>query len=266
MRHALAISLALLLSAAPALADSKTDTLVKSLREDSSFKVRAKAAEILAKGGDVSAVPALVKSLKDDSNEVVRAAAAAALGALASAANDQEALKALKEAASKDPSALVKGEAQKASERFPTATPVPLSAGGYLIGDVYVELGKFSDNTKLDDPAMATRFQKFLDGELAAAGKKASAPPKGKKPLTLAGTILKAESKVTGKTTSVSVNLSITVTREASIVAVVSKSGSIEYDGKISSSEEASARADVIEALTVGAYEEINKNLPKWWK
>jgi HEAT repeat protein len=228
--------------------------------------VRAKAAELLAKSTDASATPALVKALQEDANEVVRAAAAAALGSRAASASDPEALKALKEASTKDASALVKGEALKAFEHLSPATPAVATPapGGYMIGDVYVELGNFTNTSKIADPALVTSFQKLLDRQLAGKGVRASAPPKGKKAITLAGSIQKIEAKATAKTTAVSLGISLTITREASLLGIISKEAAIEFDGKISSSEEADGRAEVLEALVPSVYEDVNKKLPKW--
>jgi DNA-binding NarL/FixJ family response regulator len=255
------IALVVALRGATALADAKTDALTRSLREDSSFKVRAKAAELLAKRADLSAIPALVEALKKDDNEVVRASAAAALGVLAGPGGDAESLKALKAAASGDASSLVRAEAEKAAARFPAATTA--SSGGFLVSGVYLELGKFTNTSKVSDPALVSKFQSSLQEQLSSAGKPQSAPPKGKRGIKIDGAIQRVELK-TGKTPTLTVALSVTVTREASILAIISKEGSLPYDEKPSPGEEQSGREEIVQALVEGAYQDIGKNLAKW--
>lgn len=75
-------ALGLLLVASPLLAaEDKIDFLAEKLKENTSFKVRLKAAVMLGRMGDARAVRPLCRALDDD-NYVVRGAAARALGNL----------------------------------------------------------------------------------------------------------------------------------------------------------------------------------------
>jgi HEAT repeats len=262
MRRSLRALLFLLLCiSAPAFADSNVNLLIDSLKNDSSFKVRAKAAEIIGKKGDASSVAALVEALLKDENEVVRASAANALATLVGASGNAEALKALKTASEKDASALVKTEATKAAARFVVA---PVSAGGYLINDVYVELGKFTNNTKITDPALLSQFQKLLDKQLSSAGKKVTSAPSGKKTLILDGSIKKCEAKSSEKSTELTLSVSIIVTREKAFLASFEQNASIELDAKPTPSDESSGRQDLMDALVPATYSDLNKNLSRW--
>lgn len=252
----------LLLVSMPVFADSNVSLLIDSMKNDSSFKVRAKAAEIIGKKGDVSAVPALIEVLLKDENEVVRASAANALAALVGASGNAEALKALKTASEKDASALVKAEALKAAGRFVVA-PVA-SSGGYVVNDVYVELGKFTNNTKITDPALLSQFQKLLDKQLSTTGKKVTSAPTGKKTLTLDGSIKKIEAKSSGKSTELTLSVSIIVTREKAFLASFEQNASIELDAKPTPSDESSGRQDLMDALVPATYSDLNKNLSRW--
>ena len=249
----------LLFLSMPVFADSNVTLLIDSLKNDSSFKVRAKAAEIIGKKGDSTAIAALIEALLKDENEVVRASAANALATLAGASGNAEALKALKAASDKDASPLVKAEALKASGRFVVA-----SAGGYMVNDVYVELGKFTNNTKITDPALLSQFQKLLDKQLSSSGKKMTAAPIGKKTLTLDGSIKKIEAKSAGKVTELTLSVSIIVTREKAFLASFEQNASIELDAKPTPSDESSGREDLMDALVPATYSDLNKNLSRW--
>ncbi len=98
----------ILLLLAPAARADRIDSLAESLRNDSSYKVRAQAAIVLGKLGDKRAVPPLIDALRDD-EEAVRSVAANSLGRL----GDPQALDALR-ARMDDPSLGVRGAAGKA--------------------------------------------------------------------------------------------------------------------------------------------------------
>lgn len=247
----------MLIASVVAAADSNITILTDSLRKDSSFKVRAKAAEVLAKKGDASAIPALIEALQKDESEVVRAAAAAALGTLGPSFNSTDAKSALKTASEKDASSLVKTEAKKAFDKFPAAG----SSGGYMVDEVYVQLGKFTNNTKINDPALITRFETLLDKQLASTGKKVSAPPSGKKPLTLDGSIKKLESTSKGEIT---LEISVIVTREKAFLGSISQNASIDYGGKLSAAEEQSGRQELMDALVPAAYGDLKPKIKGW--
>lgn len=265
MRRALfgcSLLLSLLLSLPVFAMDAKTEALTKTLKTDSNFKVRAKAAQILGKSGDADAIPALIEALKKDSEELVRAYAAQSLGLLAGTSGSADAQKALTAAASGDSSKAVRSEAENALSKFPAATPTP--GGGYLVGDVFIQLGKFTNTSKVADPSLIKKFQSQLEVELSTSGKKASSPPKGKKTLTLDGSVQKVEAKSGGGATALTLGLSVTVTRDRSILAIVQKEATIEYDGKLSSREEVSGREELLETLIPETYKDVKKNLPKW--
>jgi hypothetical protein len=80
MRRRAAASLALLVAACAALAESQVEYAIRALRQDSSMKVRAQAAIVLGQRGAAAAVPALVEALQEDGAPAVRIAAASALG------------------------------------------------------------------------------------------------------------------------------------------------------------------------------------------
>jgi hypothetical protein len=243
----------------PVFADSNVALLIDSMKNDSSFKVRAKAAEIIGKKGDTTAIAALIEALNTDDNEVVRASAAKALATLAGASGNAEALKALQTASVKDASSLVKAEALKAAGRFVVA-PI----GGYLVNDVYVELGKFTNTTKIIDPALLAQFQKLLDKQLSSTGKKLAAAPTGKKTLTLNGSIKKIEAKSSGKATELTLSVSIIVTHEKAILASFEHDASIELDAKPTPSDESSGREDLMNALVPATYSDLNKTISRW--
>jgi hypothetical protein len=267
MRRLLSILLFVCFASFTAYADNTVNLLIDSLKKDSSFKVRAKAAEIIGKKGDASAIPALIEALNKDANEAVRATAATALANLGATSNNADAAKALKTASEKDSSSIVRAEAAKALAKFPAAaTPAPAGGGGgYVINDVYLEIGKFTNNTKVVDPDLLTQFQKLLAEELATKGKKVSAAPAGKKTLTLDGTIKKIEAKVDKKgDTTLTVAVSVIVTREKAFLASFEQSGDIGYEGKLSASDESDGRKTLMEALVPATYSDINKNLSRW--
>jgi hypothetical protein len=103
----------------------RVDDLTRTLREDSSYKVRTQAALVLGKLGDARAVEPLIAALRDD-NEAVRAAAAAALGQLGDG-RGATALAGLRQ----DSSSLVRMSVEKALARLGTqATPARPPGGG----------------------------------------------------------------------------------------------------------------------------------------
>jgi hypothetical protein len=260
MRRSLqALVFLLLFISMPLFADNNVKLLLDSLKNDSSFKVRAKAAEIIGKKGDITAVSALIEALLKDENEVVRASAANALATLVGPSGNPDALKALKTAADKDTSSLVKAEALKASGRFVLA-----STGGYMINDVYVELGKFTNTTKIIDPALLAQFQKLLDNQLSSTGKKMTSAPLGKKALTLDGSIKKIEAKSSGKSTELTLVVSIIVTREKAFLGAFEKDASLELDAKPTAADESSGREELMDVLVPATYNDLNKTISRW--
>ncbi|HEX2572178.1 MAG TPA: HEAT repeat domain-containing protein [Polyangia bacterium] len=102
----------------------RVDDLTRTLREDSSYKVRTQAALVLGKLGDARAVEPLIAALRDE-NEAVRAAAAAALGQIGDG-RGSAALAGLRQ----DSSSLVRMSAEKALARLGTQTQPTHPPGG----------------------------------------------------------------------------------------------------------------------------------------
>ncbi len=109
-----AVSLALLLAAAGALAETQVEYAVRALRQDSSMKVRAQAAIVLGQRGGAEAVSALLEALQKDGSPAVRIAAASALGRLGDAA----AKPSLELAIRTDRDAKVRAAAQRALDEW----------------------------------------------------------------------------------------------------------------------------------------------------
>jgi hypothetical protein len=146
MEIALAALVALMMHAAPALADN-VDALIGQL-DDGSDKIRLSAALNLAKLGDPRAIDPLVRRLQSDGEKNVRGAAAKGLGQLVTAsvkgALRASAVKALNDAAANDSSAFVQAQASNALTTLGTgpSSPPPRPGGG-----IYVNIGPMSSKT-----------------------------------------------------------------------------------------------------------------------
>jgi hypothetical protein len=106
----------------------RVDDLARTLREDSSYKVRTQAALVLGKLKDARAVEPLIESLRD-SNETVRAAAVSSLGQL----GDARATAAL-EGLRQDSSNIVRMSVEKALANLATVPARPSGGGGAAAG------------------------------------------------------------------------------------------------------------------------------------
>lgn len=121
----------------------KVEELSKTLREDTSYKVRVQAALLLGKLGDKAAAPALIAALSDE-NKMVRAIAAQSLGAIGAAAAGP----ALKKLLEKESDTFVRGQAEKAL--------LALAASGTTKrARFYVSLGTFTGGVKAATADMA---------------------------------------------------------------------------------------------------------------
>jgi hypothetical protein len=167
-----ALGLAVLLGGAGvAGAADNTGSLMRQLREDTSYKVRLSAALQLGKRGDRRAIPALVGALGDEVS-TIRAVAAGALGKLVDAKVDasvrRQALARLVELRNSDPEKTVREAARGAVEAIERieerAAPRPLK------NSIYVRVDEVGDSTRaLDAEARATLTEMteaaLLDGD-----------------------------------------------------------------------------------------------------
>jgi hypothetical protein len=111
---------------------------MRALREDSSMKVRAQAAFVLAQRGSREAVPALCRALGEDGAAPVRVAAATALGRLGGGG----AVAALREAIARDRDEAVRAAASRAlDDLVRDARTVTLEAVAGRTGDARVRAG-----------------------------------------------------------------------------------------------------------------------------
>jgi hypothetical protein len=156
----------------------------------------------------------------------------------------------------------------KGADATPTASPSPATetptpAGKvYALGGAYLKLGAFSNSAKKADPSLGTTYQSAISRQVSKG--KLSAPPAGKIPITVSGAVTKAETKKSGSGATVSVHLSLQVTRENVLLASFSKNASSEYDSMPSSSEEKEARAELVKMLSDLLWNDLQKSLPKF--
>ena len=149
----------LLLLPRPARAD-QVDKLIGQLQRSSDYKVRLSAALNLAKIGDKRSIPVFITALKD-SDKTVRGVAAASLGKLISSSTPKDrrnqAITALKLAASKDGNAFVRKQAQKA---YDSLKRLGGSGGGSVAaGSTYVNIGGMAASTSNASSVKATMRQ-----------------------------------------------------------------------------------------------------------
>jgi hypothetical protein len=159
----IAVMLAVIARAAPALADNVSE-LVRQLESDDSDKVRLSAALNLTKLGDPRAIRPFAKALGNDPDKTVRGAAAGGLGKLVTDKTDAKIRKAavavLTQARDSDDSSFVRDEADKALRA------IGVTAGGARVqspapgGAIYVNIGPMASKT--GDAAVDARLKALM--------------------------------------------------------------------------------------------------------
>jgi hypothetical protein len=159
-------------------------------------------------------------------------------------------------------SSVPQAELSPVSPTPPTATPAPGSgAKAYSVNGVLVSLGGFTNKTK--DPSLTSKFQSAVSRNLSSAGKLTTSAG-GKGPLTISGSIVKVETKTSGGKTSVSVGVSLQITRDSALLGAIYKEGASEFSGTITAAEEKAGQDAVIKDLADNVFSSFKASLNKF--
>jgi len=185
---------------AAAAAEDVYTTAKRDIITHEDFRVRVSAALLLGKSHDASARAPLERALSD-SSPAVRIAAAAALGAL----GEKEAVSALEQQASKEPSESVKSQIKTSIERLKAPATPSLAGASYL-----VQLGTMKNSTSVRGEALAqvlhqatktkaSAIPKVVVAEASDAAVLKEATTKKLPVLALDGTVLKITQGTSGQ-------------------------------------------------------------------
>lgn len=260
---ALAALVAVMLPAAPALADNVA-TLIGQL-SDSSDKIRLSATLNLTKLGDPRAIAPLIERLKNDDEKNVRGAAAKGLGSLVT---DQvkgklrdDAVKVLTDAAANDPAPFVQAQAQRALNAIGAAAPTSPPSGS--AGGVYVNIGPMSSKTgSPDDAKLRTLMEKIATKTMnKAASNMPTAWPGGGVPTAaqltqknfrafyIDGTLNQLQVATSGSSSTITCKVNMLLAEFPSKSMIGFLNGGAKVQGSSSPSDIALAREDCVAAV-----------------